>query len=324
MMFYAFGAAVVLATFFVVNAAASVALIVLAPSLVGALEEARAQTRARALLAMRLLPSAAATAVAMGLVLPAYVRFEPAQAGERVTLPLALLAAAALAVVLHGLLRGARALSSTSALLRGWMAQAEPVTMPLSPVPVYRVRDPLAVFAVVGVQHPRMYVSDRVLEALGPAELAAAVAHECAHLEAADNVKRLLMRSCPDLAGLSAVSRAIEQEWSRASEARADERASGGCRETALALAASLVKVARLAPAAAGGLPVSALHDGGDVDVRVRRLVAVAADTTAVPPAAGTMALRAGVVLGAASLTLASQAWPAVHGLIEVAARLLR
>ncbi len=324
MMFYTFGAAVVLATFFVMNAAASVAVMVLAPSIVGALGAARAQARARALLVMRLLPSAAAAAVAMGLVLPAYVRFEPAQAGERVTLPLALLAAAALAVVLHGLLRGARALSSTSALRRGWMAQAEPVTMPLSPVPVYRVRDPLAVFAVVGVQHPRMYVSDRVLEVLAPAELAAAVAHECAHLEAADNVKRLLMRSCPDLVGLSAVSRTIEQEWSRASEARADERASGGCRETALALAAGLVKVARLAPAAAGGLPVSALHDGGDVDVRVRRLVAVATDTSAVPPAAGTMALRAGVVLGAASLTLASQAWPAVHGLIEVAARLLR
>lgn len=323
-MFYAFGAAIVLATFFAVNAAASVALMVLAPSLVRALGVARAQTRARALLWLRLLPATAAAAVAMGLVLPAYVRFEPAQAGERVTVPLALLAAAALAVILHGLLRGARALSSTSALLRSWMAEAEPVTMPLSPVPVYRVRDPLAVFAVVGVEHPRMYVSDRVLEALAPAELAAAVAHERAHLEAADNVKRLLMRSCPDLVGLSAVSRAIEQEWSRASEARADERASGGCREIALALAASLVKVARLAPAAAAGLPVSALHDGGDVDVRVRRLLAVAADTSTVPTTAGTMALRAGVVLGAASLTLASQAWPAVHGLIEVAARLLR
>jgi Zn-dependent protease with chaperone function len=289
-----------------------------------ALSAARAPTRARTLLAMRLLPSAAAAAVAMGLVLPAYARFEPAQAGERITVPLALLAAAALALVLHGVLRGARALSSTSALLRGWMAQAEPVTMPLSPVPVYRVRDPLAVFAVVGVQHPRMYVSDRVLEALAPAELAAAVAHECAHLEAADNVKRLLLRSCPDLVGLSGVSRAIEREWSRASEAHADERASGGCRETALALAASLVKVARLAPAAPGGLPVSALHDGGDVDMRVRRLVAVATDTVAVPNAAGAMALRAGLVLGAASFTLASQAWPAVHGLIEVAARLLR
>jgi hypothetical protein len=323
-MFYAFGAAIVLATFFVVNAAVSVALMVLAPAIVGALAAARAQTRARALLSMRLVPSAAAAAVAWGLVLPAYARFEPPQAGERVTLPLALLAAAALAVVLHGLLRGARALSSTSALLRDWMAQAEPVAMPLSSVPVYRVRDAPSVFAVVGVRRPRMYVSDRVLEALAPAELAAAVAHERAHLEAADNVKRLLLRSCPDLVGLSPVSRAIEQEWARASEALADERASRGCRETALALAAGLVKVARLAPAAAGGLPVSTLHDGGDVDVRVRRLVAVAEGMTAGPAAGGKIVMRSGVVLGAVGLTLASQAWPAVHGLIEVAARLLR
>jgi hypothetical protein len=34
--------------------------------------------------------------------------------------------------------------------------------------------------------------------------------------------------------------------------------------------------------------------------------------------------MRSGVVLGAVGLTLASQAWPAVHGLIELAARLLR
>jgi Zn-dependent protease with chaperone function len=323
-MFYGFGAAIVLATFLVVNAAVSVALMVLAPSIVGALAAARAQTRARALLWMRLVPSAAAAAVAMGLVLPAYLRFEPAQAGERVTLPLALLAAAALMVVLHGLLRGARALASTSALLRGWLARAEPVAMPLSPIPVYRVRDARAVFAVVGMHRPRMYVSDRVLEALAPAELAAAVAHECAHLEAADNVKRLLLRSCPDLVGLTPVSRAIEQEWARASEARADERASRGCRETALALAAGLIKVARLAPAAAGGLPVSGLHDGGDVDVRVRRLVAPAEDPTAGPAAGGKIVMRAALVLGVVGLTLASQAWPAVHRLIEVAARLLR
>ena len=133
-------------------------------------------------------------------------------------------------------------------------------------MPAYRVRDAFPAFSVVGWRHPRMFVSARVLDALTPAEVAAAVAHERAHLGAADNLKRLLMRFAPDLLVLSRASRALEAEWARAAEAIADERASGGDRDRALALAAGLIKVARLVPASAGRLPVSALHDGGDVE----------------------------------------------------------
>src|SRR5204863_179817 len=64
--------------------------------------------------------------------------------------------------------------------------------------------------------------------------------------------------------------------WSRASEALADERASAGGGDTALALAAGLVKVARLTSSLPAHLPISALHDGGDVEARVRRLVTAA------------------------------------------------
>ena len=129
--------------------------------------------------------------------------FEPAQAGERITLPLALLAAAALAVIAVGLGRGLRALASTFALERRWRAQAEAIAVPFSPVPVYRVRDAFPVFTVVGLRRPSLYVSHRVLEALDPQEIVAAVAHERGHLEARDNVKRLLLRACPDLVAFS-------------------------------------------------------------------------------------------------------------------------
>ena len=324
MMFYAFGAAVVLATFAAVNAVASIAVMVLAPAAMAALEGARASTRTRALLAIRLAPSAVAAAVSFGLVLPAYMLFEPAQAGERITLPLALLAAGALALALHGLVRGARALSATSAIERRWRAQSEPIADAQSFVPAYRVRDAFPVFTVVGLRRPSLYVSDRVLDALAPSEIAAAMAHERGHLDARDNVKRLLLRTCPDLVALSPLSRTIEQEWARAAEMLADERASRGSRQTALALAAGLVKVARLVPAETGGLPVSALHDGGDVDARVRHLIADPDHAAEGPRRGKAFVILARAVAGALGLALAAQSWPVVHEIIEVAARLLR
>lgn len=323
MMFYAFGVAVVLATFAVVNATLSFGLMALAPAALAALDRARATTRARALIALRLAPAAAAAAVAIGLVLPAYLLFEPAHAGERITLPLALMAAAALAVIALGLRRGLRALAATFALERRWRAQAEAIAVPFSPVPVYRVRDGFPVFTVVGLRRPSLYVSDRVLQALDPEEVAAAVAHERGHLEARDNVKRLLLRACPDLVAFSPLSRTLEREWAQAAEALADESASRDGRATALALAAGLVKVARLVPAPAGGLPVSALHDGGDVAARVRQLVADPVPSARPAPRQATRTLAAAALAGLA-LTLAAQTLPAVHDLIEVAARLLR
>jgi beta-lactamase regulating signal transducer with metallopeptidase domain len=204
------------------------------------------------------------------------------------------------------------------------MAQAEPITATASPVPVYRVRDAVPVFTVVGLRRPSMYVSGRVLDALAPAEIAAAMAHERGHLDGRDNVKRLLLRACPDLVAFFPVARAIEREWARAAEVLADERASGGSPETALALAAGLVKVARLVATTPEGLPVSALHDGDDVSARVRHLVADAGRRVEGPRRGRAFVILTGTVLGASALALASLALPAVHELIEVGARLLR
>lgn len=321
-MFLAFGLAITLAAFLLASAIVSLVVAAAAPAIVDRLPSHRLRVRAHVLLGLRLLPASAAATVAGGLVLPAYLTLEPADAGERVTVPLALLAVAALATLLHGAARGARALSATARLVRGWQHEASPVTLPGSTVPAYRVRDTSPVFSLVGWRPPSLYVSASVLDLLSPAELAAAVAHERAHLAAGDNLKRLLMRSAPDLLVLSRVSRTLEEEWSRAAEAIADERASRGDRQAALALAAGLVKVARLVPAPAARLPVSALHDGGEVDARVRRLVAYEGGGRAATGHAWAAGIGA-AVMAAVGITLAIHALPAVHALIEVAARLL-
>jgi Zn-dependent protease with chaperone function len=322
MMFYAFGAAVVLATFAALNALLSAAVMVLAPRALAALEGAPASTRTRGLAALRLAPAAIAVAVAIGLVWPAYVLFEPAQAGEQITLPLGVLAALAFALIAAGLRRGRRALAATSVLERRWRAQADEVAVEGSPVPVYRVRDAFPVFTMVGLRRPSMYVSDRVLDALDPEEIAAAVAHERGHLEAGDNLTRLLLFACPDVVSFAPAARAIEQEWARAAEGRADERASRVSRATALALAASLVKVARLVPEPTPGL-ASALHDGGDVAARVQHLLADAGRPEGAAPGKA-IGIAAGLAVAAFLLALGGQALPGVHALIEVAARLLR
>jgi Zn-dependent protease with chaperone function len=325
----ALGAAVVLAAFFLTSAIVSAMVAAAAPAALAALAGVRPSLRGALVLGLRLLPSAAALFVAAGLVAPAYVLFEPPDSGERVGAVLAGLAFLGLLLLVLGLRRGTRALAATSALARRWGSRGGRVDLAGSPVRAYRVDQESPVFAVVGVRRPRLFVSTRVLEALTPAEVEAALAHERAHLAAHDNLKRLAMASAPDLLRLFPAFRALEGEWARAAEAMADARASAGDGGTALALAAGLVKVARLTARPAAGLPISALHDGGDVEARVRWLVnaadgeAAGSEAPARAHATGP-ALLLGLPIVAAVAILAAQALPAVHRLVEVAVRLAR
>jgi Peptidase family M48 len=320
MNFLVFGAAMVLVAFLIVNVLVSAAVIAVAPRLSARFGSFSPRARSSFLLTLRFLPVLASGAIAGGLVMPAYLLLEPADAGERLTPTLMALCVLSLSFFLAGLGRGLRARGATSALVASWQRRGQALHLRHSPVPAFRVQDPFPVFAVVGLLRPRIYVSAQVLDALTPSELAAGCAHESAHLAARDNLKRLLMRCCPDALGLLAAGREIEKEWARAAEAAADDRAARGRKGVALALAAGLVKVARLAPSRMEALPISALHDGGDVDQRVRRLVAM--DEGSTRPA-GPRAWM--ILLGAAPLaaTLLAYGLPAVHQLIETAARLL-
>lgn len=324
MSFLLFGAAMVLVAFLAVNAAVSVAVMAAAPLVTAGIRAG--WMRSRGLLVLRLLPAAAGGAIAGGVVLPAYVLLEPVNAGERVSVRLLALVLPALAVVACGLVRGARGLAATAALVRRWSAHADPVRLPHWPWPAFRVQDGRPIFAVVGLHRPRIYVATQVLDALTAPEVAAAAAHERAHLAARDNLKRLLMRSAPDLLGFSPTGRRLEQEWARLVEAEADHRAACSRPGVALALAASLVKVARLAPVRGPALPVSALHEGGDVETRVRWLLGRSGRER--PRAAGrprlgiARACACVATLGVAAAVIA-RSLPAVHRLVESVARLL-
>jgi Zn-dependent protease with chaperone function len=277
-MYHALGLLVALVAFLLVNAIASLASAALARPL---LDTACERTQAPRLLALRLFPSLASALVTLGLVLPAYALFEPRHSGERPSLALGLLAAAGLVVLAAGLRRGLASCLATARLVRSWSRTAERLALQ-APLPVFAIRDPFPIVCLVGALRPRLFVARQVLDVLSPDELEAVVTHETAHWLAGDNLKRLLLHFSPDLLSVLPLARRLEREWARASELAADARAGACGAEIALDLSAALVKVARLAPASMPPTAaVSALQDGSDLALRVRRLVGEASSNDA-------------------------------------------
>jgi len=161
---------------------------------------------------------------------------------------------------------------------------ARPLTLDGSPMPAFEIDADVPIMALVGVVRPRLLIARGVLQALSGEELSASVAHEIGHQRAWDNLKRLAMRTAPDLMTTTAAARAVERRWASASEQAADRQAchSGRAR---CALASALVKVARLAPPATPiADPVCTLVEGGEIASRVQRLLEDAPAAT--PPRA--------------------------------------
>ena len=222
------------------------------------------------LLFLRLAPVLVAIVPVVVLVGPAFYLFEPRGRAETVGAPMLLLAALGAALVGVSVWRAARALRETRALTREWIARATPLIHPGIGLPAFVVKTPQPLVAVTGIVRRRLFVSDRVLAACGPAELDAILAHEAAHVGAADNLRRLLIRACPDAFWLAPEDRALERAWSSASEEAADgfalRRGVDG-----VDLASALVAVARVGTAPRLASIASAFVEEDDVERRVRR-----------------------------------------------------
>ena len=266
------GACFCLAGFLVVDLAAT-GWIVAVWALVG--DDARRWSpsqRRRLLAAARVLPCAAALLFATLVVAPGYIWLEPRDARESVGPMLGLAALAAIALLIQGPLLAMRAWQSTRRIETAWLRAADRIEAPRVPFPVWRARHGAAGFWLSGLWRPRLIVTGAVLDALTPVELEAAFGHELAHAASRDNLVRLCLAACPGALSVTSLGRRLEREWASAAEAAADRRAVEGDPAAAVELASALVKVARLAPPAAGVM-ASALGDG-DVGRRVRLLLA--------------------------------------------------
>ena len=270
---------------------------------------------------LRLSPSAVAFLVVAGAIVPAYARLEPRDVVEPVGVGLCAVTIAALSLIGWSLGRGVAGWHRALVQLRAWLQQAERLPWPAKPVPVFGVRDRFPAVSLVGICRQRLFVARQVLDVLTPEELHVVVDHELRHHSAWDNIKRLLLLASPDALAFLPAGAHLEREWARAAESAADCRATGGDARKRVALAAAVLKVARLMPAPAPlNAPVSNLYCGGPLAARVQRLLRNDFE----PPA--TIVPR--VVIAAVALALVSSAigsplLPAVHRCTECLVRLL-
>jgi peptidase M48-like protein len=240
----------------------------------------RITTRSPAIwLALRLAPAGLSTLFVMLLFVPSYWKYEPREAAEGFDVTLTTIAVLGMALLVASAVRGIVAWRTASRRVDDWIRHADKAVV--GTTPCFIVDNDRPMIALSGIWRHRLVVTRGLVEALTGAELAAAIAHELGHRRAWDNVKRLAIRSTPDVLGASRVARTLERRWAAAAELAADSAAGRGT-STRCALASALVKVARMMPLTGGGPvdhdspvaePISTLVGGGEIASRVRRLL---------------------------------------------------
>ena len=253
---------------------------------------------ARFWMALRLAPAAAATLFAAALFAPSYWKYEPREGVEGFDVSFTLFASIGVIMMVGSGSRALAAWLTARRRLRDWMAHSRPMTIPATDVPVYAVDADRPMIALVGILHPKLLVTRGLLDALTPAELEAAIAHEIGHQRGFDNLKRLAMCGAPDFLTYCASARDIERRWAAAAEHVADEISGPNAAAARCALASALVKVARLTPAPVGHAePISALISGGEIALRVQRLLSDEDRTPSVTTRKTALAMAAASVL---------------------------
>ena len=101
--------------------------------------------------------------------------------------------------------------------------------------------------SLAGIFRTTIVVGRPVREALTDDELEVALAHERAHQQSRDNVKRFAMFALPDVFAFTGAARQLDGMWNAAVECEADAVAVDGDPARAANLASALLKVARLA-----------------------------------------------------------------------------
>ncbi|MGN6591823.1 MAG: hypothetical protein ACTHJX_02895 [Terriglobales bacterium] len=226
-------------------------------------------------LAWRLLPLGAAGFAIAFLCLPSYLLLESQDGGEAVSWLCCALAALGVALLVTSLWRMLRAAIATRRY--GQWADRQGERRRVGAKWVRVLPAPAPSMALTGAWRPLLTVSRPAFASLTPEQLQAGLEHECAHLRARDNLKRLLLLATP-VPGERLGS--LSHTWARLAEWAADDVAAAGDPRRSLLLASTLVAVARLRPrdpAACTALaPLLSTLDGArsrDLIERVERLL---------------------------------------------------
>jgi Zn-dependent protease with chaperone function len=325
-MFYLLCISLCFAVMFIVIAAASLALLPLQRILSGARRRRRPSTTANLIFIVRTLPFLLGVVAAIGLVLPAYLEFEPSHTTEMPGLPLLICSLLGAMIVGTAVMRCWRILRTTWRMQNNWLRQAQLDSRYRDEIPVYRLESPSSLLAVTGILRPRIIMSKDVADVLNTPELEAALAHELRHVRTGDNLKQFVLK-VTRLPHWLSFSRHLDFGWVSASELAADEGAiAAGV--SALDLASALIKVGRLSVSGHAPAEFAASHlvdgCGTATQTRVARLrellqnesssgILETADSPAYAPIVFSTLLLVYIVL----LT----SLPAIHELLEVLVR---
>lgn len=247
-MYFLLGISLALAGLFVLNVLFSALTTIFWRVVSPLVKSLSAKNQVRIVFALRFFPSAAALIFAVAFLIPAYLLFESRRADEVVTVKLALPAFVSLSGIVVAAFNVFRGYRRTKRLTAEWLVNAEPIRVTGVEIPVYQIRHPFPVIAVVGAFRPRMFVARQIFDSLDAEEFQAAVRHEYGHIAARDNLKRVLLGIARDSL-IFPFGHSLDRHWTENVEAAADEYAARiGGKSAALNLASALVKIARIVP----------------------------------------------------------------------------
>ena len=312
-----------LAWFGAVNAALSAAAAGIGWFIQRGLIRLRASNAPDVLLLLKLVPGVVALFFTFVVFLPAHWRFEPEGAEESAGYTLVALGILGAVTIVLAVRRAVRDAGATRRVERGWRRRASgPTTIAGGRLPVYGLPDASPVISLAGLLRPRVFVARPVVEAFTSDEMEVSLAHELAHHDSHDNLKRMLVACSPDLLGLWPSGRALERRWRAVVEFAADARAVAGREERALSLASALLKVARLAPAP-GLATASGFYDGTLLSARIDRLLSPGLGEEPPHRLAPAWEVFLGSATLFAALLAAEAAWFGVHLATEGLVRFL-
>ena len=276
-MYFLLGICLIFALLWTLNLFASVSASVLWRAVARPASRLSSRRQEQIIFTLRAFPVGAAVVFVLAFLTPAYLLFEPHSSGETVSLKLALISIASILGICFAGYRMLRTWLVTRRLTTNWLRHSERIEVDGVNVPVFCIRHPFPVIAVVGMIRPRMFVASQIFDSLSEDEFRAAIAHEYGHLNAHDNFKRAFLRVCRDMLILP-LGRELDRAWTENTEAAADEYAASiGGDTMALDLASTLIKIARIAPEnTSPSMPLGSFlieaHEG-DLQHRVGKLI---------------------------------------------------
>jgi len=245
-----------------------------------------ARSRERSLYLIQLTPFLLAVGLSSLVCVPGYVRNETNLASEAVGWPCLLLAGGVLAWFASTALRGLRVLVRTAIFSNACKTGGAGTLRAATETPIVSLPDAGHRVALVGLFHPRIFISTDLLTdgGLSPLALDLVFEHERSHAIHGDNWKLLSLYCLPRLNLSLTGGGTWLQQWQSAAEWAADDDAVRGDFGRALLLAQVLVTFARRVAGARFPAMVSTPFACGSkgFELRVNRLLELGPGSTPV------------------------------------------